>query len=223
MPRTLTIIAALTLAAVLVSPRPVAAQDGCGLLGALFGCDYNQREQEIDNQHAQNMAQINAQATAVAQQLEYQRWLDSQRVQTELQQIAARERVDMAKIQAELERMYSDERTSQLAATTAFNVAALQSDAMIAAAAARAEAAQAEQVTALLLALVVLSVAGAMAFMAWQYTRLAGAYAQPLTLPADDWQRRAVAALDQKGVPWAISQNRLIAQIDGEWVRVEGD
>jgi hypothetical protein len=215
---------------VIFLPRPVHAEDGCGLLGFVFGCRYDQRGQQIANDHAVDMAQIDAQAQAAAlaaqnqaAQLETQRWLDSQKVQAQLEEVAARERVDMAKIRYELERMYSDERTSQLAATTSFNIAALQSDAMIAVARARANEAAAQQVTAALIVLAVLALAGAGGFAAWQFRRVAEVQAGARLLTGDDWQRRAVALLEQRRIPYMIQGQRLIAQIDGQAVEVRPD
>lgn len=211
-------------------PRPVAAQDGCGLLSLLIGCDYDQRALQAEREHNQAMLQINAQATATAlgaqhqaQQLEYQRWLASEQAQQELQRIAAKERVSQAEIQARLEQMRAQERMNAVNATTSFNVAALQSDAMIAVADARAAAARDQQVTAFVMLVTALVVAGALIYAASQYRRVAEAQAHPYLLPADDWQRRAVALLEQKRVPYLLRQQQLLAQIDGEWVQVEKD
>lgn len=170
-------------------PRPVAAQDGCGLWGLIAGCTQDQQALQAEREHQQVQAQMDAQAQAAAQaaqqqaqQLEYQRWLASEQAQQELTRIAARERVDMAQIQAQLEQMYAQERINAVNATTSFNVAALQSEAMIAVAASRAEAARAEQATAALMALAVLAIAGALAYAAWQYRRASEKRAQPLLL-----------------------------------------
>lgn len=209
-------------------PRPALAQDGCGLLGALFGCSYELRAEREANDNAQAMAQIAAQATATAlgaqaqaDQLRYQQWLASEQARTELEQIASRERIDGAKIQAELEMMYARERMAGVQATTTFNVAALQSDAMIAVANARANEAAAQQVTAALAVLAVLAVAGALAYAAHQHRRAVEVQAQPRLLPPDVWQQRAIGLLEQRGVPWQLRESRLLACIDGEWVRVE--
>jgi hypothetical protein len=40
-------------------------------------------------------------------------------------------------------------------------------------------------------------------------------------LPPDVWQQRAIGLLEQRGVPWQLRESRLLACIDGEWVRVE--
>ena len=226
-----TFIVAVTLAAVvLLTPRPVAAQDGCGLLGMIVGCTYERDTQEAQRQQALQQAQIAAQATAVAlqaqqqgQQLEYQRWLASEQAQQELARIAARERVDMAQIQAQLEQMHVQERINSINATTTFNVATLQSDAMIAVSRARADEARAQQVTAALVALAVLVVAGALVYAARQYRHAAEVQAQPHLLLTDPWQRRAVLLLEQKRVPWLVRDQRLLAQINGQWVIVEED
>lgn len=211
-------------------PRPVLAQDGCGLFSLLTGCDYDQRALQAEREHNQAMQQISAQATATAlgaqhqaQQLEYQRWLASEQAQQELERIAARERVNMAEIQARMEQMRAGERMNAVNATTSFNVAALQTDAMIAVAASRAEEARAGQAAATLIALAVLAAAGTIAYAANQYRRATEARAQPHLLPADDWQRRAVVVLEQRGVPWRLRDRRLLAQIDGEWVIVQDD
>ena len=226
-----TFIVAVTLAAVvLLTPRPVAAQDGCGLLGMIVGCTYQQDALEAQRQHDLQQAQLAAQSAAVAQQaqqqaqqLEYQRWLASEQAQQQLAAIAARERVSMAQIQAQLEQMRSQERINAVNATTSFNVAALQGDAMIAVSRARADEARAQQVTAAVVVLAVLALAGALAYAAWQYRRAAEARAQTYLLAADDWQRRAVALLEQRGVPWLLRDRRLLAQIEGQWVIVEDD
>ncbi len=215
--------ALLIVVALALLPRPVYAQDGCGLLGAVFGCDYEQDEREAERAHVATMAQIEARATATALDIEARQFLASQQAQTELAQIASRERVDVDRIQAELEAMYSRERMAGLQATTSFNVAALQTDAVIAVANARTREAQAQQVTALLIVVAVLAGAGAFAFAARQYRRAAEVQAVPQLLPPDDWQRRAVWMLEQRRVPWQLSGQRLLAQIDGEWVRVEKD
>jgi hypothetical protein len=198
-------------------PRPALAQDGCGLLGALFGCSYELRAEREANDNAQAMAQIAAQATATAlgaqaqaDQLRYQQWLASEQARTELEQIASRERIDGAKIQAELEMMYARERMASVAATTSFNVAALQSDAMIAVASAREREAAANQVTGAFVALAVLALAGAGAFVAWQYRRAVEVQTDPRLLPPDDWQRRAVAMLEQRGIPWEMHGRDLL-------------
>lgn len=212
----------------LVLPRPVAAQDGCGALGWLFGCDYELQATRAANENSQAMAQISAQATATAlnaqqqaEQLRYQQWLASEQAQQELARIASRERVDSDRIRAELEQMYARERMASMAATTAFNVAALQSDAMVAVAASRTEAAQTNQVIALLVVVAVLAAAGSLAYVAAQYRRTVEVQAAPRLLPRDEWQRQAVALLEARGVPWQLRDQRLLAQIDGVWKVVE--
>ena len=207
-----TMIVAVTLAAVvLLTPRPASAQDGCGLLGLIVGCTYQQDALNAQRQNEMQQAQLAAQAAAAAQQaqqqaqqLEYQRWLASEQAQQQLAAIASRERIGMAQIQAQLEQMRAEERMNAVSATTSFNVAALQSDAMIAVSRARADEARAQQVTAAVVVLAVLVLAGALAYAAWQYRRAAEAQAQTYLLVDDDWQRRAVALLAQKGVPWLL-------------------
>lgn len=227
-------LAALVCAALFVAlqPRPAHAQDGCGLLGMIIGCNYDQQAREAERQAAQQQAELAARQQAQqlaaqqqAQQLQYQQWLASEQAQTELQRIAANERISIAQIQAQLEQMRVQERSNALSATTSFNVAALQSDAMIAVARARAAEAQAGQVMVAMVALCVIlcvaATAAATAYAAWQYRRAEEVRAAPLLLPDDDWQRRAVALLDQRGIAWQLRDRRLLAQIDGHWVRVE--
>lgn len=228
--RTTVIVAVVLAAVVIFTPRPAAAQDGCGLWGLIAGCTYQQDALNAQRQNDLQQAQLAAQAAAAAQQaqqqaqqLEYQRWLASEQAQQQLAAIASRERVSMAQIQAQLEQMRANERMNAVSATTSFNVAALQSDAMIAVSRARADEARAQQVTAAVVVLAVFALAGALAYAAWQYRRAAEARAQTYLLVADDWQRRAVALLEQKHVPWLLRDQRLLAQIEGQWVVVEED
>lgn len=210
-------------------PRSVFAQDGCGLVQAfLVGCDYDQRERQLEREYQlQQETQAAAAAAAAtraqqqADQLRYQQWLASEQARQELERIAANERVDKERIQAELEMMYARERMAGVQATTSFNVAALQSDAMIAVASARANEAAAQQTVAVLVSLAVVAAASAIVYAARQYRRVAETQAVPRLLPSDPWQRRAVLMLEQRGVPWRLNGNQLLVHLDDEWKIVE--
>ncbi len=216
--------ALLIVVALALLPRPVYAQDDCGIVRSLLvGCDLELQEREAERQHVATMAQIEARATATALDIEARQFLASQQAQTELAQIASRERVDVDRIQAELEAMYARERIAGLQAQTTFSIAALQTDAMIAVANARTREAQANGVIAAAVFGAVLVVAAAFAFAAWRYCRAVEVRAAVHLLPPDDWQRRAVGLLEQRGIPWQLRERRLIAQIDGEWVAVRDE
>lgn len=203
-------------------PRPVLADDGCGpLYSFFFGCTYDQKERENVREHTEVIAGIEAQTRATELKIQAQQFLASQEAQTQLEKIASKERVDKEKILAELEMMYAKERMDGIRATTSFNIAALQTDAMIAVANARAEEEDARNVTMLLVCVAVMAMAGAAAFAAWQYRKMVENQTRMLLDVA--WQQNAIAVLQEKGVPWQRDRGELVAYVNQNWVRVVPD
>jgi len=230
------------LVASLTAPAVLHAQDGCGILTWITGCDMQLKQAEAQGNFQLNQQNLNnaAQAEANRAQLEAQAQaneLVKQKqqadadyqaallaAQTDAQRITAQQQHDARVADLEGQRLVINERINAVNANTAFNITALQADTAKTISANQAVVAQNLPTTLLLVLAIVLIVCSSTIAGIWLARRPKPAPRAPLLLPEVERLRMQLPArqqeyshlLDAQGRPWTVHNGQLaIPQANG--------
>lgn len=239
----------VAIVAIVAIPRLAHAQDGCGALGFLIGCDiklreekqkaqYNLDQQELVNEAAAIQASLDAQKAAAQAKLEAEQaaikvqydkavldaQTEQQRIEAQMQRDSQmanlnEKRLEVDKHITELE-LQTRERMNALNSSAMLNTVALQSDMVKDVAATEVNIARENRIAAISVFAVVLVAGAFLAFAAYQYRRGSEVKAGKLMVLGPG-ERELAYRLTMKGVPWDVDQQgELVARHQGEWVVV---